>query len=202
MRPLSLCIALALFTTAGLAQEFRGRIQGGVTDSTQAAVVGATVSLRNMGTGVVATRQTNEVGHYLFDLVQPGTYSITVELAGFTKFLQENILLQQRGDVTVNAVLRAGDVKETVNVSADANLVQFNTAKLETTVDTKLTNSVPQIYRTPFLLAQLDPAVERSDSQSEYMPYHSWGPNTQRVGGGQNYTARPASRRGPRRDRV
>ncbi len=189
MRPLSLCIALALFTTAGLAQEFRGRIQGGVTDSTQAAVVGATVSLRNMGTGVVATRQTNEVGHYLFDLVQPGTYSITVELAGFTKFLQENILLQQRGDVTVNAVLRAGDVKETVNVSADANLVQFNTAKLETTVDTKLTNSVPQIYRTPFLLAQLDPAVERSDSQSEYMPYHSWGPNTQRVGGGQNYTA-------------
>ena len=76
-----------------------------------------------------------------------------------------------------------------MTVTGEANVVQFNTGKLETTVDSKLTNSVPQLYRTPFLLAQLDPAVEKSDSQTEYMPYHSWGPNTQRVGGGQNYTA-------------
>jgi hypothetical protein len=72
---------------------------------------------------------------------------------------------------------------------AEANVVQFNTGKLETTVDNKLANSVPQIYRTPFLLAQLDPAVEKNDGASEYNPYHSWGPNNQRVGGGQAYTA-------------
>ena len=92
--------------------------------------------------------------------------------------MQENVTLQQRGDVTVDATLKAGDIKESVTVTAEANVVQFNTGKLETTVDSKLTNSVPQLYRTPFLLAQLDPAVEKSDSQSEYMPYHSWGPNT------------------------
>ena len=86
-------------------------------------------------------------------------------------------------------LLKTGDIKETVTVTAEANIVQFNTGKLETTVDSKLTNSVPQLYRTPFLLAQLDPAVEKDRGQSEYMPYHSWGPNAQRSAAARIITA-------------
>ena len=124
----------ALLAVSSFAQEFRGRIQGIVIDTSQAAVVGATVTIVNAGTGVAANRQTNDTGHYLFDLVEPGAYSVAVEFSGFSKFVRENVLLQQRGDVTVNATLRAGDIKETVTVAAEANAVQFNTAKLETTV--------------------------------------------------------------------
>src|SRR5581483_4976805 len=182
------CALTALMAVGLYAQEFRGRIQGTVTDTSKAAIVGATVTLLNVRTGVATTRQTNEGGLYLFDLVDPGLYTLTIEFAGFTKFVQENVNLQLRGDVTVNATLKAGDVRETVTVAAEASVVQFNTAKLETTVDSKLTGSMPQIYRSPFLLAQLDPAVEKDDFQSEYAPYHSWGPNGQRVGGGQKYT--------------
>jgi len=178
-----------LLAAIGNGQEFRGRIQGTVFDPTHAAVAGASVTLTNTGTGITRRVTTNEAGHYIFDLAEPGTYKISIEAPGFNSFAQENILLQQRGDVTVDSSLRPGDIKETVTVAAEASVVQFNTAKLETTVDQRMTNSVPQLYRTPFLLAQLDPAVEKSDSQTEYMPYHSWGPNTQRVGGGQNYTA-------------
>jgi hypothetical protein len=184
-----LLLLAALLAGSSVAQEFRGRIQGTVTDTSQAAVSGASVTITNTRTGVATKRQTNDTGHYLFDLVEPGMYSVSIEYPGFTKFVKENVALQQRGDVTVNGTLRPGDVRETVTVTAEANIVQFNTGKLETTVDSKLTNSVPQLYRTPFLLAQLDPSVEKSDSQSEYMPYHSWGPNTQKIGGGQNYTA-------------
>jgi hypothetical protein len=182
-------VSAALLAASSFAQEFRGRIQGTVADTSQAAVAGAAVKIVNIGTGVVTNRVTNETGLYLFDLVEPGTYTVSVEFSGFNKFVQENVLLQQRGDVTVNATLRAGDIKEAVTVAAEANVVQFNTAKLETTVDSKLTGSVPQLYRTPFFLAQLDPAVEKDDYQSENQPYHSWGPNHQRVGGGQYYTA-------------
>ncbi len=180
---------LAAMLAVGLhAQEFRGRIQGTVLDTSNAAVVGATVTLLNTQTGVSATRQSNETGHYIFDLISPGTYSITVEFAGFSKFVQENIILQQRGDIAVNATLKAGDIKETVTVSAEASMVQLNTAKLDTTVDSRLVNNLPQIYRTPFLLAQLDPAVEKNDGGTEFQPYHSWGPNNQRVGGGALYS--------------
>jgi len=63
-------LLLAAFLAAGLcAQEFRGRIQGTVVDTSQGAVVGATVTIRNVNTGVATVRQTNEAGHYLFDLV-------------------------------------------------------------------------------------------------------------------------------------
>src|SRR5204863_7868223 len=123
----------------------------------------------------------NETAHNLNDWLDPVTYTLLVEVQSFSKFVQGNVSLQQRADVTNNATLKAGDIKETVPVTAEASVVQFNTAKLETTVDSKLTNHLPQIFRTPFFLAQLDPAVEKNDYASENMPYHSWGPNQQRI---------------------
>ncbi|MCX6631338.1 MAG: TonB-dependent receptor, partial [Candidatus Solibacter sp.] len=188
MRPKTLILLAAILAAVSYAQEFRGRIQGTVVDASGGLVPGASVSLLNTQTGVTATRQTNEGGRYIFDLISPGTYTVTVELAGFSKFAQEKIILQQRGDVAINAVLKTGDIKDTVTVSAEASMVQFNTAKLDTTVDSKLVNNLPQIYRTPFLLAQLDPSVEKNDGGTEFMPYHSWGPNNQRVGGGALYS--------------
>lgn len=182
-----LLLVIAL-STALPAQEFRGRIGGSIVDATGGAVPGATVTLLNTQTAVTVTRQSNEVGQYIFDLISPGNYSVTVELKGFTKWLQENIILQQRGDLTINVVLKPGDIKETVTVSAEASMVQFSNAKLDTTVDSKIVNNMPQIYRSPFLLAQLDPAVERNDGGTEFQPYHSWGPNNQRVGGGALYS--------------
>ena len=111
-------VPLAAVLAAGLyAQEYRGRIQGNVVDSSQAVVAGATVTLLNVKTGVPAVRQTNESGHYLFDLVEPGTYSVAVEFPGFSKFLQENVNLLLHGDLTVDATLKAGDVRETVTVT-------------------------------------------------------------------------------------
>src|SRR5437870_6285098 len=126
---------LVVLTAVASAQEYRGRVQGTVLDTTKAAIPGATVSLLNVNTGVSNTRQTDERGHYLFDLVLPGTYTITVESQGFNKFVEEKVALQSRADVTVDVTLRAGDVVETVTVSGQANTVQFNTSKLETTVD-------------------------------------------------------------------
>jgi len=181
--PLAAMLAVGLY-----AQEYRGRVQGTVVDTSQAAVVGATVTLLNVKTGVPAVRQTTETGHYLFDLVDPGSYTVTVEFQGFSKFVQENVTLPLRGDITVDAMLKAGDVRETVTVTAEVATVQFNTAKLETTVDSKLAGNLPEYFRSPFLLAQLDPSVEKDDYSTEQMPYHSWGPNDQRIGGGQAYT--------------
>src|SRR5438034_11398318 len=82
---------LAVLSVAASAQEYRGRVQGTVLDSTKAAIPGASVSLLNVNTGVASTRQTDERGHYLFDLVMPGTYRVTVESLGFNKFVEENV---------------------------------------------------------------------------------------------------------------
>jgi len=73
-------IALFLVLTAtGLAQDYRGRIEGVVTDQTKAVIPGAIVTLLNVNTGVRVVKETTDTGLYLFDLVDPGTYSVTVD---------------------------------------------------------------------------------------------------------------------------
>ncbi|MGH8245708.1 MAG: carboxypeptidase-like regulatory domain-containing protein, partial [Gammaproteobacteria bacterium] len=164
------------------AQELRGRVQGIVTDSSAAVIAGANVTLRNDNTGVDTVRQTNTAGLYVFDFVPPGTYTMTVEMAGFRKFVQQNILVQTRSDVTVDAVLQLGTVAETVNVTASPVAVRFNTTTMDLTLDTKMTNELPIIHRNPFLLATLNPAVVVR-STTEQSPYHHWAASQLDVGG-------------------
>jgi len=74
---------IALVAGIATAQEYRGRVQGTVADPSQAAIAGATVTLRNVNTGVESARQADTAGHFLFDFVQPGSYSVTVQSTAF-----------------------------------------------------------------------------------------------------------------------
>jgi hypothetical protein len=167
------------------AQEYRGRIQGLVTDPSQAVVSGAAVTLRNNNTGVTAARATDGTGRYLFDLVEPGTYSLTVALEGFSRFLQENILVENRGDITVNAILRLGGLAETVTVLESPVAVKFNTTTMELTVDNTMVNNLPIVARNPFTLALLNPAVV-SRYTAQKNPFFMWAASSVEVGGAQN----------------
>ncbi len=173
-----------LFITAGFSQSYRGRVQGVVTDQTQAVITSATVTLLNVGTGVSVVRQSSETGLFLFDLVDPGTYSLTVEATGFSKFIQQNIVVQMRGDVTVNAMLKPGALQESVTVSEAPVSVQFNSSNKDFTLDNKMANEVPRLDRNPFKLTLLAPSAV--NTRGEMMPYHSWSANSVDLGGGTN----------------
>jgi Carboxypeptidase regulatory-like domain/TonB dependent receptor len=183
---ISALAALWIGANVASAQEYRGRIQGVITDPSQAVIVGAKVTLANVSTGVVTTQSANESGHYLFDLVEPGSYTLSVEAAGFSKFVRENIIVQSRADLTLDAGLKTGNIQETVDVKAEAVAVQFNSSNLETTVDSTLTNRMPQYNHSAFLLAQMDPSVIPATGNGDWNPYNSWGPVKQSVGGGKS----------------
>src|SRR3954454_5326040 len=119
---------LLLITATAWSQSYRGRIQGLVSDSSKAVIAGANVTLVNVATGVQVARQTGETGLYVFDLVDPGAYTISVEAQGFTKFIQENIVVQMRGDVTVDATLKPGSLQESITVTESPVSVQFNSS--------------------------------------------------------------------------
>jgi len=176
---------LLVSLSAGLrAQELRGSVQGLVTDATGSVIVKAQVTLRNVHTGVQVSRETGATGSYLFDLVPPGSYLLSVEMTGFRTFVQQNILVQTRSDLTVNARLELGQVTETVNVVESPVTVQFNKTTMETTLDTKMSNSLPIIHRNPFLLLQLDPQVTFTSTSQEQSPFHHWAGSRLDVGGG------------------
>jgi hypothetical protein len=168
-----------------LAQDTRGRLQGTVTDASGAVVAGATVTLTNDATGITNTATTSASGLYIFDLVQAGNYSVRVELTGFKVFLQRNILVQARADVTVNATLTIGSTQEQITVESAPVAVEFNTSTMSLTIDTKMANNLPIIHRNPFLLVSLNPATVIR-STTEQSPFHHWAASQFDVGGNTN----------------
>ncbi len=180
---LAVVAGLVLLATPAAAQDYRGRVQGSVTDSSTGALPGVTVTLVNDATAVTVTRVTDAQGRYLFDFVDPGTYSVVAELSGFKKADQRNVRVPQRGDVTANLALEVGGVEETVVVEAAPVAVQFNNSSSDITLSRQLVDQVPINGRNPFALASLDPTVTVSLA-SENRPYHHAYANDYDAGGG------------------
>ena len=180
----SLAVLLGPFAVSANAQDYRGKVQGLITDATEASVVDATVTLKNINTGVDEVRKTDASGRYQFDFVVPGSYSITVEARGFQKTVQENVAVQTRGDVTVNVSLKIGDVTQQINVSEAVAQVDFNSATVSQTVQGSMVKDLPVLARNPYTLALLNPAVVNDYwDVSHRNPFYQWSSGGLSIGG-------------------
>jgi hypothetical protein len=107
-----------------------------------------------------------------------------MELQGFKTFVQENILVQTRSDITIDPKLELGQVTESIRITEAPVTVQFSKTTMETTLDSKMSNKLPIIHRNPFLLLQLDPQVTFTSTSAEQSPFHHWAGSRLDVGGG------------------
>ena len=82
---LAAVIMSLMISTFGFGQTTNATLGGTVTDATGALIPGVTVTVMNIGTGLVQTNLTNDVGVYQFPSLQTGSYKVTVELSGFEK---------------------------------------------------------------------------------------------------------------------
>jgi hypothetical protein len=180
----SLAMLTGICVQRAYTQDYRGRVQGTVADSTNAVIAGAVVVLRNNLTGVAATRTSGENGAYLFDLVEPGSYTLSAEQPGFSKFVQQNIVVQMRGDVTVTPVLTVGGLTESVTVSTAPSPLQFNTSSMDLVIDRRMVQELPILSRSPFALALLDPAVSNYATPNLILPFNKWQTAGWTIGGG------------------
>jgi hypothetical protein len=98
------------------AQTGNALLGGTVQDPTNALIPGVTITAKNVATGVTLTRLTNESGTYNFPVLQPGTYEVSAELAGFKKALQKNVELPYAGAVRIDFTLELGAAAQTVEV--------------------------------------------------------------------------------------
>ena len=176
-----LLLVLAMLATA---QEFRGKIQGTVTDKSGGMVVGSKVKLTNIATGVVSATESNSAGHYIFNFAQPGAYTVSAEMQGFSKAVQENVTVAVSGDVTVNLTLAVGAITSTVTVAETPPDLKFDSATLDTVITESLVKSLPSESRNPFALALLDPTITFDMGGGGLEPYMVWGAASLTVGGG------------------
>ena len=119
-------VVCSLFLIASLssAQEFRGTLQGDVTDPTKAAVSNAAVSLKNADTGIERSMVSDESGHYLFTFVAPGTYTLTIKSPGFKTTVREKVKLSINDSLSVDIEIPLGQSTETVQVTGEVTAVQ------------------------------------------------------------------------------
>ena len=162
-RAFALFVFLCAVTGAGFSQGTTSRVTGIVTDSSGAPVTGATVSLKHEGTGSTLKTQTSDSGVYVFDLIQAGSYEVSVEKAGFKKFVSSGNSALINQPTTLNVALEVGDVSAVVNVVGAAEQVQTSTSgNLGSTVDQRTLESLPIVGtrgRNPLELLNFQPGV-------------------------------------------
>ncbi len=136
-----------LFTVCSLGVSYAqvsttGRITGIVSDSSGAAVTTATVTVK--GGALMASRITHPQtdGSYLFDLLPPGTYLVTVQATGFQTLEQRNVVITAGFTATVNAKLQVGQVQQIMDVEGEP-VVDVQTVETSTTFDQQLLQDIP-----------------------------------------------------------
>ncbi len=139
---LGICFALFLAPSTLHAQVLSG-INGTVTDQSGSAVANAKITILNVDTGVRRNAESSSVGsYYITDLI-PGTYTVSVEKAGFKASVQKNVGVQAGMQSTANTTLMVGDVSSSVEVTAPEISLQTEQPLISTTIQHKLLEELP-----------------------------------------------------------
>ncbi len=123
-------LLVVLCTGTGLAQTTSGSIAGNVTDPQQAAVANATVTITDEARAFTQTVTADSSGRFVFPTLSPSTYKLTIEAKGFKKSERTGLLLVANDKMTLGEVaLEVGGANETVTITAEATLVQSESAE-------------------------------------------------------------------------
>src|ERR1700756_3296058 len=160
-------IALTLFAgVSTFAQTFRGTILGSVTDSSGAAVPGATVTIRNLDTGLTRTVTTSDDGSYAAPELPIGNYSVSVEKAGFKLGVVTGIKVEASSERRADVALQIGQSAQTVEVlGEELPMVESTSNTLGGIVESKIVTSLPVNGRDYQKLIFLVPGVTGSPDQ-------------------------------------
>ena len=139
-----LALAMAALSVPAFAQTAAtGNIEGVVTDATGAVLPGVAVTVRNMETNVVREAVTDEGGRYRAAALQPGTYEITVTLAGFDAKPITNIAVLVGQTQPVDFKMRPAGVSETVTVTGETPVIDLSRTDVSTVVGERAIANLP-----------------------------------------------------------
>jgi hypothetical protein len=136
-------VAASIVGSSAAAQIGMGTISGRVDDESGGVVPGAIVTVTNVDTGISRTAVTSDAGRYQVPGLIPGSYEVQVQLDGFTTAVRAGIGLAVGGELSIDLVLRVGEVEQTAVVTADAPLVNTSTSALSGLVDQGTVRNLP-----------------------------------------------------------
>jgi hypothetical protein len=172
LRPWLLVIALMIAcVSSSNAQQITGSITGSVVDQQGALVPNADIKATNIATGFTRSSKSDSAGTYNIQYLPVGGYTVTVEAAGFKKFVQQNMVITVDQTQTLNVTLAVGSESQTIEVTTAPPLVNTSTSELGRTVAPEEINGLPLTTRTAYAEMSLTPGVQsNSASNSQNTP--------------------------------
>jgi len=159
------CLLAGVPLTAA-AQETRGKISGTVRDNA-GVIPGASVKITNADTNVSHNLTTNESGYFEASFLNPGTYTVTVQMAGYKAVLRDKIALGVGEQLSVPFTLEVGQITEQVDVTAETPLLDTTSLKSGARFDTHLVESLPMFSNMPITLSRFSPSINVNDQQTQ-----------------------------------
>lgn len=160
------CAAVIVGFVLNADAQFRASVQGTVTDTVNAVVPGATVTLTNTETGQTQQTVASDEGFYRFSALPPGIYTISFEQSSFKKRVIENVKVDAEAVRGVDVQLETGGIAETVTVEAEDAALQTEDANVQKTITTQEVERLPQVGRDVYELIRLAPGVFGAGARS------------------------------------
>ena len=176
-------MGLVLLPSPVTAQTFYGSLTGTVTDPTGGVLPGASVTVTNTGTNSKNHAVTDASGNFRFVNLVPAVYQVDAEMAGFKHATRGNVRVAVQATVRVDIALEVGEISETVEVSAEAKLLQTESGELSSVVSGDQVQEMPLNGRNVMNLIALAPGVVPQGS-SEGPTTMNQGTHTNNAGWG------------------
>jgi hypothetical protein len=185
MRRIIAPFVLVLAALPVQAQETRGNINGIVQDK-DGVVPGAAVTVRNTATSQTQPLVTNASGYFEALLLNPGTYSVQVELAGYKGYTQSGITLAVGQTVSLTVKLEIGQMTEHITVVAEAPLLDTTTVSSGHNFDRRMVEGLPMFSNMPIMLSRFTPGVVPGTAEAEVINiFQGYMEGTTAAAGGQ-----------------
>ena len=127
----------------GFGQDTNSSLSGTVTDTNGAAIPGAKLALTNAATGFMLSDVSDAQGEFAFRNLTPGTYNLEVSAQGFKSAVQTGLMLTINQAARADVHLSVGAESQTVTVSADTSLINFENPTIEGGVSPETLNNMP-----------------------------------------------------------
>jgi hypothetical protein len=166
LRGFSPALLLAMLACAPATQaQVSAAISGTVKDQTGAAVQGAAIAVKDVETGAVRAAASGSEGEYSVTSLPIGAYEVRVNKLGFAEEVRTGIRLVVGENAKVDFALQVSQVKQRVNVAADAPMVATSTADIFGVVGEQQVKELPLNGRSYDLLLPLNPGIVNFTSQ-------------------------------------
>ncbi|WP_041586543.1 TonB-dependent receptor [Terriglobus saanensis] len=170
-RTLFLSMVMLTLSVTVFAQVTGARLTGIVTDSSNAAVPGAQLTITNTNTNTVTHAVADDHGEYNIPTLPAGSYTISTKAKGFAETVQSNIVLTIGQNASLNVALQVGGESETVNVTSNPTIINSSTAEISQVVNESSIKSLPLNGRDPSSLVFLSAGVTNElQSQASTLP--------------------------------